>query len=304
MVDWRSQQVQGTCAFLFNNMAIFLLGGFSWYLARTWSIVEGALLRRRRRLSYTHIPYLVGRYGQLATLTLLTVLAEMQVMLSPTPCKALNILRAACVMAGTTLVAASTNLALRAYTLWQAAPLIKAGIILVTLGHLVFAILGGYLLYQPQWDVTHTTCNVFYVSDTMQKGLTGFYVFTTFWDWVILSLTIVALRRQQVLPSHSPLQTMLVKHGIIYGLITCVTCVPMSIVVSLNLNDSMNIFLSIPGSMVCVIASSAVVIDLLQLKDQISNPLAPPPSRSSSHSCGRPVTTRMSGAQLTTNIDV
>lgn len=64
------------------------------------------------------------------------------------------------------------------YTLWQAAPLIKAGIIFVTLGHLVFAILGGHLLYQPQWDATHTTCNVFYVSDTMQKGLTGFYVFS------------------------------------------------------------------------------------------------------------------------------
>ncbi|KAI0701957.1 hypothetical protein BC835DRAFT_144134 [Cytidiella melzeri] len=201
MVDWRSPEIEALCAFLFHNMAICMMGAFAWWLIQTWHIVEGALIARRLKLSCAHIPYLLGRYGQSATLTLL-----------------------------------------------------------------------------------HTVCSVLAASSQMQKSLTGFYSYTAVWDWIILVLTVVGLRRHHV-PLSSPLQHVLVTQGVLYVLIACMTCIPMSIVVSLDLN----------GCMTSVIAWSAVVVRLHKMKDG---------GQTSRRSLSAGESVQPSDTQLTTNIDV
>ncbi|KAI0340355.1 hypothetical protein BDW22DRAFT_1347006 [Trametopsis cervina] len=286
---WKSPEVEFLCTSLFTKMVVFLLGGFSWYFMATWHIVEGSLLRRRsRNHPYTHASAGCGvlRVSPVPTINMRKYGISLEI-----------------VIGDISLVSASSNVALRAYTLWRDNTWARLGIATCTLVHLVFAILVGAMSYKPRWDSSHTFCNL--LSTEMQNSLTGLYIYTTVWDFVILTLTITGLRRQH-LPSQSPLRAVLLTQGVLYAIVTCLTCIPVTllriairqVVVLLDLNDAMNIFLSVPSCTFSVVASSAAVTHLLNMKHGSSgNPI-------SRHASPDHATTSTGGSQLTTNIEI
>ncbi|KAI0340361.1 hypothetical protein BDW22DRAFT_415844 [Trametopsis cervina] len=240
MVDWRSPEVEKICFSLYTKAVVFVLGAFSWYFFQTWHVVEGALITRRLKMTYTHIPYLVARYGQLTTLILISVLTRL-----PAPivssCKAIDLPRSTTVVGNLTLVAASANLSVRAFTIWKDNLIVKAVLVLSSTGHFIYAVLMGVLSVRAVWQAHHTVC-------------------------VLLTLSFQRLRRHNFVQSEHPLLTRLMNQGVGYAVITWLTTIPMTVSIVLDLNEAMNIFLSAPGCTISVVASSAAVISLLRSK--------------------------------------
>ncbi|KAI0701961.1 hypothetical protein BC835DRAFT_143835 [Cytidiella melzeri] len=291
MVDWKSPEVETLCLSLYEKMVLFLLGAFSWFLLQSWNVVEGALFTRRIKLVPAHFPYLFARYGQLVTFILICLMLYL-----PTPvitsCKATNLVRASSVVGNITLVAASVNLGLRAFTLWKDCRIMRMTILLCCFGHFVYAVLMGSMSVRAVWQALNTVCIL--VSDSYDKAIAGFYIYTMALDSLILLLTILGLRkaRRNIVPSKDSLLSILTAQSVGYAVIIWLTTIPMAVCVLLNLNVIMNIFLSTPGSTISVIASCEMVLALLKLKEEKNG--------------GRtvPANSRTYPNQLTTNINL
>lgn len=67
------------------------------------------------------------------------------------------------------------------------------------------------------------------------------------WDIIILVLTMTGMRRQK-LPPHSTLWSALFQQGFGYLLITCLTCIPMIILIALDLNGTSYKFIGDSGT--------------------------------------------------------
>lgn len=254
--------MQALCGFLFRMVGVFSTGFYVWYWLLSLPKVEWALLTRRMRLNWAHLSYFTARYLHLATVITIIITTNVQKILLN--CDSAAALKVTATLGNTAVAAASTNLGLRAVAMWKDIRFIRYGLALVCAVHGFFAFFMGLESVQSKWDPTHRFCMV--MTSKGQPQLLGFYTFTLVWDLIILVFTFAGMRRQG-LPSSSPLWTTIVTQGLGYVLISCATCIPMMIMVSLNLNNTMNVILTAPGGTICVITSSAFVTSLLEMRD-------------------------------------
>ncbi|KAI0088189.1 hypothetical protein BDY19DRAFT_994111 [Irpex rosettiformis] len=268
MVDWKDPEVVLVCMKYYAMMLFFVLGAISWFYVETWRAVEGALLTGRSRFTPAHVPYLTARYGQIITLILFCISTHL-----PAPvlssCKHVAFSRITVLIGNTAMVASSSNLGLRAFTLWENHRAIRAAMIVCCFGHFVYGILMGMLSVKAVWNKDHTECAL--LTDNLERAIAGFYLYTLGWDTVTLALTILALREKakSIMPSKRPsVLNVLTHQGVWYAVIMWLVSIPMTITILLNLNVILNIFLSTPGGTISVIASSKMVLSLLKLKEE------------------------------------
>ncbi|GJE92651.1 hypothetical protein PsYK624_088060 [Phanerochaete sordida] len=260
-------------------VGVFSTGFYVWYWLLSLPKVEWALLTRKMRFNWAHVSYFIARYFHLATVLTIIVTTNVQKILLN--CDSAAGLKVTAILGNTAVAAASTNLGLRAVAMWKDIRLIRLALAIICAVHGVFAFVMGLESVQSKWDPTHHVCMV--LTAKGQPQLLGFYTFTLVWDLIILVFTLAGMRRQG-LPSSSPLWTTVVSQGLGYVLISCAACIPMMIMVSLNLNNTMNVILTAPGGTICVITSSAFVTSLLEMRESDSASLAsrPKPARAAS----------------------
>ncbi|THG95124.1 hypothetical protein EW026_g6470 [Hermanssonia centrifuga] len=210
MVDWKSPEVQGFCAFLFSQMTVFTLGAYLWYFLLTWREVELKLVARRVKFKYAQAEEL------------------------PT-----------------------------SLMIWKDNKYVTAALVFFSSAQLIFAVVLGAAGVKTQWDAHYNVCII--VSQNPQKGLFSFYMYTILWDTCILIYTVIGLRQKGV-GGRSPLWTILFSQGVAYVIVTCFTTVTDYVIPS----DTMNIFFVVPGCTASVMASSAVVISLLNMDSPVN----------------------------------
>ncbi|EKM48210.1 uncharacterized protein PHACADRAFT_214905 [Phanerochaete carnosa HHB-10118-sp] len=239
---WKDQEVQALCGFIFRLVAVFSTGLYVWYWLLSLHKVEWALLTRRMRFTWAHISYFTARYCHL--ITVLTVIISTNVEQILLNCGSSAVLKVAAILGNIALAAASTNLGLRAVAMWQDIRFIKIGLAVICAVHGLLAVIMGLESVQAKWNSVHSVCMV--LTSKSQPQLVSFYTFTLAWDLIILVFTLAGMCRQR-LPTRSPLWATIVSQGLGYVLISCATCIPMMIMVSLNLNNTMNVILTAPG---------------------------------------------------------
>ncbi|KIP02764.1 hypothetical protein PHLGIDRAFT_130567 [Phlebiopsis gigantea 11061_1 CR5-6] len=269
MVDWQSPEVIELTMAAFARTMYFLLGVFLWYLILSFRKVELGLLLRRVTFQAAHVPYLFARYLHLTTLV--TIISTTPMGRSPptsaaTSCSGIGSMRLVSISGDVALAAATCNLAVRAIALWRHNTTVSYFLGGLCLAHCCYAFILGLAGVTVLWDTRHTYCTIG-VSQHARLALLFFYIFTIFWGLAILVMTVLGIRRNELLKD-SPLSGALFTQCVGYVVTTIVTCVPMGVMSFLPLNQVMNVFLLPAGYMVCVIASSASVTSLLELRPQ------------------------------------
>ncbi|KAI0088569.1 hypothetical protein BDY19DRAFT_171542 [Irpex rosettiformis] len=286
MVDWESVETLELCLILFRQTAVFVLGSYLWYIVLTLKDVELPLLLGRMRFRIVHLPYFLARY--LNVCELLTIILSSYIPRKIHSCGPIAgpiILTA--VSGNVALAASSTNIAFRVIMLWwKTHKTISHILIGICIVDLILAILLGVFSIDATWDEERGICLI--SAGKTQRGLLSLYCFTVVWHIVILLFTVLGIRRFALARS-SPLSSMLYHQSFVYTIVTCVTCIPMAIVVYLNLNSILNILPALLGTTITVITSSSAVTSLFKLKQSShSNP----PNNSSSSSGSFPGNSR------------
>ncbi|EKM53243.1 uncharacterized protein PHACADRAFT_259457, partial [Phanerochaete carnosa HHB-10118-sp] len=264
MVHWQNPEVLALTSYLFTVNIALSLGFYGWYFILSLHKVEFGLVTRRIRFQLVHVCYLIARYAHL--ISLIAIFATSNMKNSPTyRCSGLGLLRLVSVTDDLALAASSGNLALRAMVLWKDKRAASWILRILCAGHMIYAVVLGLAGVRQKWDPVHQTCVL--DADAARKALVGFLMCTITWDVSILALTVSGIRRKGLLAAW-PLWPTLAIQGASYVLITLLTCISVSVLYLLNLNEVMNIFLLPPGCTISVIVSSSAVSSLLSINEE------------------------------------
>ncbi|KAJ3541731.1 hypothetical protein NM688_g6044 [Phlebia brevispora] len=251
MVNWQDPGVQELCAFVLGQTTNVVLGLYLWYFATTLSHGEGRLIRRTTKPTLAHIPYFIARYSMLASLALICVQGRLEAnlltcnsickLISPLAVSTHTVVQAFVrinsVTGNMALAGASANLGFRALMIWNTKRVIRVLLYGMSFAHLIYAIFVGSFGVQKRYASESRSCTLDIADAHIE--LTALYIFTLSWDLLILALTVLGLRRDEATRSH--LGSLLYTQGVIYALISTVTCVPIAVLSGLNLNSAMNV---------------------------------------------------------------
>ncbi|EKM52963.1 uncharacterized protein PHACADRAFT_259136 [Phanerochaete carnosa HHB-10118-sp] len=147
MVDWWSPETIELCALLFGRLIVLMLGMYLWFFILTFRDVEWGLITRRLQISVAICIYLIGRYCLLTTLIMLFAMNQLnELMKLVCDTAGSHSVTALAVLGNMALVSASTNLQLRALTLWKGNIYICALLVTLCAAHWVFCIERGCFL--------------------------------------------------------------------------------------------------------------------------------------------------------------
>ncbi|KAI0792993.1 hypothetical protein BC629DRAFT_336346 [Irpex lacteus] len=245
MVDWNSPEILRLSLLLFRQTAVFVLGSYIWYIALTFKDVELRLILGRMTFRVAHIPYFLARY--MNACELLTIVLSSYIPRTVHSCGpvALPIIITA-VSGNVALAASSTNIAFRVIVLWKHHKWVSQLLAVICVVDISLAVLLGAFSVDSLWDDEHQFCVI--SAGRTQRGLLSLYCFTVVWHIVILILTFIGIRRSDVLAQSSPLLSMLYQQSLGYAVLMCVTCIPMAIIVYLNLNSIVNVLPALVGT--------------------------------------------------------
>ncbi|OJT03160.1 hypothetical protein TRAPUB_6267 [Trametes pubescens] len=267
MVHWQDPEVIVYVFFIYEQIAVFLLGFYGTQFL--WSTyIEWELITRKRAFRVVHIPWLLARYVMLSALLFFVITGR-------------STTRIACDVAyrtfaslgsGAAMLASLTLCSRPAAILWTLKLYIPVVILVVIgIGQAVIVVLQGILTVRAEWNIQSASCEVF-SSDNYLLG--GFYIYTFCFDVVILSMTLFAVHRVHMQHEYSTRRwrvgDALCVQGIWYVAATCAVNVPVATLAFLNLNPGMNVLLSLPAVTISVIASSLTLFafDDYNWKDQ------------------------------------
>ncbi|GBE84123.1 hypothetical protein SCP_0601010 [Sparassis crispa] len=286
MVDWSSPRLLEITSFVFSQVVMFSLGVYGWHILLTLRHVELPLAARRLKFRWAFVPYLLARYVLLAFLISLIATSKTYTNLCHKSLKGL------CLLCNVALAAASTNLFVRTVTLWHNKLWVRGVLGLFTLG------LWAAALTSALTDLHASTriCGNPYSSDV--RDIFAFYLSTTVYNAVILVFTVAGLY-SKTLAHVSPVWHMLYRQGIWYFVTMLLVNMVVLIFAGLELNPVMNVFFTVPATVVSVISSSQAVVSLVKLQED-SN------TSSALSSQGRTAggTASVKRAQFTSNIQL
>ncbi|KAI0635344.1 hypothetical protein C8Q77DRAFT_1054891 [Trametes polyzona] len=253
MVKWEDPNVVFYVFFLYEQIAVFLLGFYgTQYL---WSAyIEWELITRKRAFRIVHIPWLLARYVMLTALLFFVITGRSR---SRIACDVAyrtfaSLGSGAAMLASLTLCSRPAAILWTLRQRWPLAVLVVMGVV-----QFLYVILQGILTVRARWDSKSASCEV-YNSDNNVLG--GFYLYTFVYDVVILGMTLLAVHRVHTEKMYQGRRwrvgDALCVQGIWYVAATCAVNIPVSTLAFLNLNPGMNILLSLPAVTISVIASS------------------------------------------------
>lgn len=256
MVNWTDPDVISQCSNIVERINFLCLGLYTWEYSRSWQI-EFALICRRIQLRWPLLPYITGRILLLTSMVMICWLSSLTS--QNVDCHSAFL---AFAFAGNASIGCSSlNLMLRPFIIWRAFKYIRIFLVLATIGHWI-------ILLRVMIDFSvlkvNGSCGFMVIEHT---DITALFVYTMGYDILALALTIIGLRNT---PSSNAMWKMLRKQGITYVLITCLANIIPSVVASLNLNPAMNVVFAMPASAVSTIASSRMVVALLDVQSSVS----------------------------------
>ncbi|TBU39402.1 hypothetical protein BD309DRAFT_872372 [Dichomitus squalens] len=289
MVDWKDPEVIAYDFFLYEQIAVFLLGFYGCVLrftvflptrARvsfefdfalecatqflsTWN-VEWDLITRRRVFKVVHIPYLLARYITLSALLFFVISGRVKLKIAcDVAYRIFAILGSLASMLASLIICSRPITIFR--TLKMRTPLYLLGI--GGLGQLFLVISQGIWSVRARWDPASHGCAVVAWHSTF-LGIQYLYSAPSVYDAAILLATLWAVRRVHD-GRRWGLGDALRVQGLCYLVVTCVANVPVAVLAFLDLNTAMDVLLSMPAMTISVIASS---LALLSLKDDELDP--------------------------------
>ncbi|EIW56139.1 uncharacterized protein TRAVEDRAFT_39151 [Trametes versicolor FP-101664 SS1] len=269
MVHWQDPEVIVYVFFIYEQIAVFLLGFYGTQFL--WSTyIEWELITRKRAFRVVHIPWLLARYVMLSALLFFVITGRSRT-------------RIACDVAyrtfaslgsGAAMLASLTLCSRPAAILWTLKQYIPVAIlVLIGVGQAVIVVLQGILTVRAEWNMQSASCEVF-SSDNHLLG--GFYIYTFCFDVVILSMTLFAVHRVHMQHAYRARRwrfgDALCVQGIWYVAATCAVNVPVATLAFLNLNPGMNVLLSLPAVTISVIASSLTLFAFDDYNGKDANP--------------------------------
>ncbi|TBU21442.1 hypothetical protein BD311DRAFT_236920 [Dichomitus squalens] len=260
MVDWKDPEVIAYDFFLYEQIAVFLLGFYGCFLT-TWN-VEWDLITRRRVFKVVHIPYLLARYITLSALLFFVISGRVKLKIAcDVAYRIFAILGSLASMLASLIICSRPITIFR--TLKMRTPLYLLGI--GGLGQLFLVISQGIWSVRARWDPASHGCAVVAWHSTF-LGIQ--YLYTSVYDAAILLATLWAVRRVHD-GRRWGLGDALRVQGLCYLVVTCVANVPVAVLAFSDLNTAMDVLLSMPAMTISVSASS---LALLSLKDDELHP--------------------------------
>ncbi|TFK82650.1 hypothetical protein K466DRAFT_556261 [Polyporus arcularius HHB13444] len=252
MVNWDDPSVIAFCGFLYNQIAVFLLGFLGNHVLTRMDI-EWSLITRKRRFSPVLIPYLFGRYSILVTLLVFVLTNRFQTKV------ACDVMYKSLAFLGSAASYCSTmNLGIRSYIIWK--DMNRVVVWVLSLGCVAHAALVGLQASESvafTWNSQTQACAVV---RTSHITMFVFYLYTLIMDLAILMLTVAGLWRKGALKS--AIGASLSEQCLWYVVGTFVVTIPAVVLPALNLNVIMNVIASMPATTLSVVMSSAAVLSL------------------------------------------
>ncbi|KAI0666493.1 hypothetical protein C8Q78DRAFT_454235 [Trametes maxima] len=255
MVDWEDPEVIVYTFFLYEQIAVFLLGFYGTQFLRSLRIEWELITKKRAFKPVVHFPWLLARYVMLSALLFFVITGRSK---SRIACDAAYRTFAS-LGSGAAMLASLTLCTRPVAILWMLKEFISVAVLAVIgLGQFFFVVLQGILTVRARWDSHTSSCEVFRSNSTV---LGIFYLYTFLYDILILAMTIYAVHRVRTEgAAHGGRRwrvgDALCVQGIWYVAATCVVNVPVTVLALLNLNPAMNVLLSLPAVTISVIASS------------------------------------------------
>ncbi|KAI1790746.1 hypothetical protein LXA43DRAFT_469595 [Ganoderma leucocontextum] len=290
---WQDPSVVLFWGWVYDQIAVFLLGFFGNHLLTHMSI-EWSLMTRKRRFKPALIPYLFGRYSILVVLLTFVVTTHFQGLVN---CDAMY--RSLALLGSAAAFCSTLNLSLRTYIIWKD---MSRGVTwalgLASVGHAALVALQGFQGVTFDWSPDAHACVVVESSHTT---VFAFYLYTILMDLTIVALTFCGLYQQAALDS--PIGSSLSEQSLWYCVGTFLCNIPAVLLPGLNLNVVMNVIGSMPGTTFSVIMSSCAVLSLKPEEADAITITRSTRQNAREHSNGpvHGVTTSTSGA-LTTHI--
>ncbi|KAJ8589919.1 hypothetical protein M405DRAFT_186667 [Rhizopogon salebrosus TDB-379] len=254
MVNWSDPNVISLCSAIFEQLNFLCLGVYIWEYAQSCQ-VELALIYRRIPPRWPLLPYIIGRIFLLVGMAMICWLSSPNSQASDCHSAFMVFTLAANGAIG----CSSINLMLRPFMIWKGYHYVRMFLVLATIGHWIFLLRMLFVFSVMNVD---GSCG-FMVVDHIE--ITTLFIYTMCYDMLALTLTIIGLRN---MPSSNVFRKTLRIHGIAYVVATCVANIIPMVMSLLNLNTVMNVAFAIPASAVSTIASSRIVISLLDLQSR------------------------------------
>ncbi|TBU28925.1 hypothetical protein BD311DRAFT_306675 [Dichomitus squalens] len=252
MTQWQDPSVLGFCAFVYNQIAVFLLGFLSNHVITNLDI-EWSLITRRRRFSPALVPYLLGRYSILVVLIAFIVLNHVR---SKVECDATY--KALALLGSLGSFCSTLNLNIRTYIIWKGVNRCVVSVLaLATVGHAALVIVQSAQSVSFSWNEQTHSCAMVHSSNIT---MFVFYLYTIVMDLTILVLTFCGLWRIAALKS--AIGSLLSEQCLWYCIGTFLCNIPAVILPILNLNAVMNVMASMPATTLSVVMSSNAVLSL------------------------------------------
>ncbi|KAF8839737.1 hypothetical protein BDN67DRAFT_734201 [Paxillus ammoniavirescens] len=249
MVNWRDPEVEARLVIILNDMVFFVVGLYGWEYFRSFQ-VEWALIRFRLSFRWPLVPYVVGRLSLLVSLIMLAVV------IGPTSrdvdCAATMIIIS--FSGGVAVGCASTNLMIRTWLIWRDSRTVRGLLSLVSVLHWSILIIA---LTSIDAYMTSEGCEVVYVETAKALAV---YLFTMFYDVLVLVLTTIGLSRKR---SSCTLWRRLYRQGIAYFAMAFLANIMPLVLCWLDLNAIMPVLFAIPAICLSTISSSMAVKSLL-----------------------------------------
>ncbi|KAM5543982.1 hypothetical protein V8D89_002599 [Ganoderma adspersum] len=258
MVEWKSPDVIAYNFFLYEQIAVILLGFYGTHFVNTWHF-EWELLLRKRAFRLVHVPFLLARYITIAALLFFVISGRVKVRISCDPVYRLFASLGSLAGMLASLIICSRPIAIF-WTLRCRIPLC-----ILALGALIQAFLvvcQGVWTVRARWDASMGTCTVIAWDTTF---LAVFYLYTFVFDVLIALATLCAVRHvheQQAGCRPWGVGSVLCVQGIGYVAVTGAANLPVAVLAFLDLNAGMDVLLSQPAMTVGVIASSLAFLGL------------------------------------------
>ncbi|KAI0643985.1 hypothetical protein C8Q79DRAFT_913560 [Trametes meyenii] len=245
MVDWEDPEVIVYTFFLYEQIAVFLLGFYGTQFLRSLRIEWELITKKRAFKPVVHFPWLLARYVMLSALLFFVITGRSK---SRIACDAAYRTFAS-LGSGAAMLASLTLCTRPVAILWMLKEFISVAVLAVIgLGQCFFVILQGVLTVRARWDSHTSSCEVFRSNSTV---LGIFYLYTFLYDVLILAMTIYAVHRVHTEgAAHGRrwrVGDALCVQGIWYVAATCAVNVPVTVLALLNLNAAMNVLLSLPA---------------------------------------------------------
>ncbi|KAI0354130.1 hypothetical protein OH77DRAFT_1426546 [Trametes cingulata] len=262
MVDWKNPECVAYIFYLYDQIAVFLLGFYGtqyiWSLSIEWELIT----RKRAFRATVHLPWLLARYVTLSALLFFVITGRST---SRILCDAAYRIYAS-LGSGAAMLASLTLCMRPATMLWTLKRFVPFAILAVmALAQLLIVILQGVLTVRARWDPHTSSCEVL---DSDSTFLAAFYLYTFCYDVAILGMTLYAVHRVRVEGGACRggrrwrVGDALCVQGIGYVAVTCMVNVPVAVLAFLDLNAGMNVLLSLPAVTISVIASSLTLFAL------------------------------------------